>query len=124
MPDRSTLRGWKTTSPSERITVGPHARKLQDVERPGKEAIGKWVVDQARRHRHEVHVLRVLDPVALQCAEIIAIPELGKQRLEDRPVPVATRGAELTLEMALEVVLDAIVVQQRVVHVHQEDDGS
>src|SRR5262249_19874827 len=45
-------------------------------------------------------------------------------RLQDRPVAVPGRDAELTLEMALEIVLDAIVVQQRVVHVDEEDDGS
>src|SRR6266566_3861424 len=102
----------------------PLAEPFEDVERPGIEAIGERVVDQVRRHRHEVHVLGVLGPVALQRAEIIPIAELDEQRFEDRPVPITRRGAELTLEMALEVVLNAIVVQQRVVHVDQEDDRS
>src|SRR5438128_1628187 len=102
----------------------PRAELFEDVERPGVETIGKRVIDEIRRHRHEVHVVGVLGPVALQRAEIVAIPELDEQRLEDRPVPVTRRGAELTLEMALEVVLNAIVVQQRVVDVDQENDGS
>jgi hypothetical protein len=64
----------------------------------------------------------VLDSITLQSTEIVTIAELDEERLEDRPVPVARRRAEFTLEMALEVVLDAIVVQQRVVHVDEEDD--
>src|SRR5262249_25346859 len=71
-----------------------------------------------------VHVLRVLGPVALERAEIVAISELDEERFEDRPVAVTRSGAELALEVALEVVLNAIVVQQRVVHVDEEDDGS
>ena len=64
----------------------------------------------------------MLGSVALQGAQIISISELDEERLEDRPVPVARRRAELPLEMAPEVVLDAIVVQQRVVDVDEEDD--
>src|SRR5262249_31069674 len=62
-------------------------------------------------------------PIALQGPEVVAISELDEERFEDRPVPITRRGAELALEMALEVVLNAIVVQERVVHVHEEDDG-
>src|SRR5882724_9552808 len=101
----------------------PRAEPFQDVERSRIEAIGERVVDQVRRHRHEVQVLRVLGPVALERAEVVAIAELDEERLENRPVPLTTRGAELPLEMALEVVLNPVVVQQRVVHVDQEDDG-
>src|SRR5207245_10631527 len=81
-------------------------------------------VARVRRRGHEMHGRRRPGPVALECAEIIAIPELDEQRLEEPPVPLTTRGAELTLEMALEVGLNAIVVQQRVVHIDQEDDRS
>ena len=35
-PERWILRGWNTTSPSDRITVGPHPRKRSSTSRePG-----------------------------------------------------------------------------------------
>ena len=67
-------------------------------------------------------VARVLDPVALQRAEVVAIAELEEQVLQDRPVAVARGRAELALEPAAQVGLDAVVVEQRVVDVDQEHD--
>src|SRR4030095_7306633 len=101
----------------------PGAEPLQDVERSRVEAIGEGIVDEERRHRGEVDVPRVLAPVVLQRPEIVAIAELHEQRLEDRPVPVAGYGTEFPLEMALEVVLHPIVVEERVVHVDEEGEG-
>jgi hypothetical protein len=59
----------------------------------------------------------VLDAVALQGAEIIAVAQLIEELFENRPVPVAAGRPELTLKVALEVILNAIVVEQRVVDV-------
>jgi hypothetical protein len=61
--------------------------------------------------------LRVLDPVALQGAEIIAVPQVSEELFENRPVPVAAGRPELTFKVALEVILNAVVVEQRIVHV-------
>src|SRR5262249_59015608 len=44
--------------------------------------------------------------------------------LLDRPEPVAALRAELAPHVRLEIILDAVVLQQRVVHVHQKDDGT
>ena len=66
--------------------------------------------------------MRVLDPVALQRAEVIAVAQLRKQLLEDRPVPLPAGDSELTVEVLLKVVLDAVVVEQGVVHIDQKDD--
>ncbi len=61
--------------------------------------------------------MRVLDPVALQGAEIIAVAQLSEELFENRPVPVAGGRAELTFKMALEVILDTVVVEQCVIDV-------
>jgi hypothetical protein len=59
----------------------------------------------------------------LHGTEIVAISQLDEERFEDGPVPVTRCDAELALQMALEIILNAIVVQQRVVHVNEEDEG-
>jgi hypothetical protein len=59
----------------------------------------------------------VLYPVALQGAEIISIAQLSEELFKNRPVPVAGGRAELAFKMALEVTLDTIVVEQRIVDV-------
>ena len=66
--------------------------------------------------------MRVLDAIPLEGPEVVPVAQLGHQRLEDRPVPVPARRPELPLQMPPEVVLNPVVVQQRVVHVHQEHD--
>jgi hypothetical protein len=68
-------------------------------------------------------ILRMLDPVALEGTEIVAIAQLGEQLLEDCPVSLAARNSELTVEVALDIVLDTVVVEQRVVHIDQENDS-
>ncbi len=64
----------------------------------------------------------MFDTVALQGSEIVAIAELREQALQDPPVPITSRGTEGALEMILQVLLDPVVVEQRVVHVDEEDD--
>lgn len=44
-------------------------------------------------------------------------------RLQDRPVPVTTGGSELPLKVAPEITLDAVIVEEGVVHVHEEHQG-
>src|SRR5262245_17604392 len=128
------LHGFRDTRPRDlarlknHVAVGedhrrsPGAKALEHVEGARIEPIGERVIDQVRRHRHQAHVIGVLGPIALQGAQIVSISELDEERFEDRPVAIARRGAELALQMALEVVLHAIVVQQRVVDVDEEDD--
>ena len=64
-----------------------------------------------------MNVPGVCDPVPLQGAKVVAIAELGKQLLEDGPVLITAIGAEFLLQMSLQISLDAIIVQQRVVNV-------
>ncbi len=64
----------------------------------------------------------MLEPLALDRTEVVAVAEFDEQLLLDRPVPVAKGCSILSLEMLLDVEPDAVVVEQRVVHVDQEDD--
>ena len=59
----------------------------------------------------------MLDPVALQGAEIIAVSQITEELLENRLISVAAGRSELTFEVALEMILNAVVVEQRVVDV-------
>jgi hypothetical protein len=43
--------------------------------------------------------------------------------LEDRPVPLSAGDPELTIEVAFNVVLDPVVIQQGVVHIDEKNDG-
>ena len=64
----------------------------------------------------------MLDPIALQGAEVVAVAQISEELLEDRPVAVPAGRPELTFEMASEIGLDAVIVQQRVVDIDQEDN--
>src|SRR5262249_25860972 len=44
------------------------------------------------------------------------------QLFKDRPIVVAAGGAEFAFEMALQIGLDPVVVQQCIVDIDQEDD--
>src|SRR2546428_581001 len=64
----------------------------------------------------------MLDPIPLQRAQVVRVAQLGPQLFEDGPVPLLPLASDLALEVALEIGRDVIVVDQRVVHVDQEDD--
>jgi hypothetical protein len=67
--------------------------------------------------------LGLLDPIALQGSEIVAVAEIGEERLKDRPVAVAADGPELAFEMAAQIGLDAVVVERCVIDIDQETIG-
>ena len=54
---------------------------------------------------------RILDAIALQRPQIIRVAQLGTQRLEDRPVPLASRAAKFALQVIAEVVLYSVIVE-------------
>ena len=62
-------------------------------------------------------LVRMFDTESLEGAQIIAIAEFLKQFFLDRPIPVATFRAKFPLDVALEIVLNAVVLQQRIIHV-------
>src|SRR5690242_5821662 len=100
----------------------PCAEALEDVEGAGIETVGERIVHQERRHRQQVRFSRVFDTKTLQCAQIIAVAQIGEELFENRPVSVSRSCPEFTLEMALEVILDAVVVQQRIVDIDEKND--
>jgi hypothetical protein len=88
----------------------------------GIEALRKRVIDQERGHSEQLRVIEVLQPVALQGPEVIGVPELRSQPLEQRPVTVAAGAAKLTLQVFAQVPLNGVVVDQGVVDIEQKDD--
>jgi hypothetical protein len=108
----------------DHVTVGknhrlpPGAKLLQNVQRARVQAIGERIVHQVIGGGEEVPLVGVLHAKTLESAQVIPIAQFLEEFLLNRPEPVATLRAEFTLDMALEIILDAIVVQQRVVHVH------
>src|SRR5437763_12143182 len=67
-----------------------------------------------------MEVLGVFDPIALQGTEVIPVAQIGHQLFENCPIAVAARRSELAFEMALEIGLDVIVVEQSVVDIDEE----
>src|SRR6267143_1078761 len=98
----------------------PAAEALEHVECSRVQPIGERVIHQIRGHRQQMDVLWMLDPIALQGAEIVPVAQIAEQLLEDRPVAVATRRSELAFKMALEIGLDAVVVEQGVVDIDKK----
>ena len=75
------------------------------------------------RHREHAKVARAGVAIPLQGAEVVGIPELGAYLLEVLPVLAAAVLADLRVEMGTQIGGDAVVVEQRVVDVEQEDDS-
>src|SRR6266446_6418672 len=53
------------------------------VKRVGKEPVGEGIIHQVMGDRQDVKIARVLDPVALQRAEVVSIAELDAQFFEE-----------------------------------------
>ena len=64
----------------------------------------------------------MFDPVALQGPEIIAVTQIREELFENRPVPIAAGRPELPFQVALEVILDTVVVDECVVDVDQKNN--
>ena len=62
----------------------------------------------------------MIDAVALQRSEIVRVTELGAQLLEIFPVARLLLVADVAFEIALHVVDDVVVVDQRVIDVKQK----
>src|SRR5581483_2123824 len=98
------------------------AAVLKDFQRLGIEPARKGIVDEEARHEQQLRLVEILQTIALQGAEIIGIPELGTQSLEQGPVTIAMRPAELPLEVPAQVILYGIVVEQCVVDIEKEHE--
>jgi len=101
--------------------LSPFAETLQHVERPGVKAIGEWVINQEIGRRDQVGFVGVFDPKTLQSPQVIAIAQLVKEFLLDRPKLVPAPGPEFPLNMPLKISLNPVVLQQGVIHIYQKD---
>src|SRR5262245_29902888 len=63
----------------------------------------------------------MLETVALESSDVVAVAELVEQVLEYLPIAHARGGAVDLFKMFLEVLLDGVVVDQRVVNVDKKD---
>jgi hypothetical protein len=97
------------------------AQASQQLEGPWEQPIGERVVHEEGGHGQQLHLARVLDPEALESADVVSVAKLGKKVFENTPIALARGDAEAALEMILQVPLDPVVVKQRIVNVDEED---
>src|SRR5579884_4152232 len=98
------------------------AQPLQHLEGAREQPVGERIIDQERGHRQQLDLARMFDPVTLEGSDIVAIAQLREQILEDPPVALAGGAAKDALQMVLQILLYPIVVEQRIVHINEEDD--
>ena len=67
-------------------------------------------------------VAGMLHSISLQRAQVVRVAQLRPQLFEEGPVSLLPFVPDLLLEVTLEIGRDVIVVDERVVHVDQEDD--
>jgi hypothetical protein len=63
----------------------------------------------------------MLDPVELKCPQVVRIPKLRTQLLEDRPIPLLTVMTHLVVKVAHQIGNHPVIVEEGVVHVHEEN---
>ena len=66
--------------------------------------------------------MQVLRPVALERTQVVGVSELASEVFKNLPVPIAGGGPVCLLEVFAQMGLHAIVVDQRVVDVEQENN--
>src|SRR5579864_1257839 len=74
------------------------------------------------RDGEQAGIARVFQTVTLQRAQIIGIAKLGAYFFKEIPIMLLAIRADLLFKMALEVGGNAVVVEQRVVDVKEEDE--
>ena len=89
---------------------------------PGKSRFANGYEMRKCETVEHAQVARAGVAIALQRAEVVGVAELGAQLLEELPVVGAAVLADLGVEMRAQIGGDAVVVEQRVVDVEEEDD--
>ena len=95
---------------------------LHRVQRARIKTVGERIIDQPARHPQHFRAMQRFDPVALQCAQVVDVSELVPQFFKNVPVAVARGGPVCLCQMFLQIGLHAVVVDERVVDVEQEDN--
>lgn len=100
-----------------------HGAEMPDyIERVRKQAVPERVIEHECRHQEKPRVMHVLEPIALQRAQIIRVAEFFAKSLEDLPIAFCGRGATLEFKVASVVILSRIVVKQRVINVEEKNN--
>lgn len=97
------------------------AAVFNNVERIRKQAVSERIVDQIRRNGKQMRIVRVPQPIPLQCPKIIGIAKLVTEFFENIPVNLAPRRADLFVQKLTQVLSHAVVVEQGVVDVEEEN---
>src|SRR5258708_15695406 len=99
----------------------PSAGLAENVQRAGIQTLSDGVMDQIRRHPKNMRVSGVLQPVALQRAQVIRIPELRAKVFKNLKVTPVGVGPEEPSEMPTEICHNPVIIEQRIVDVKKDD---
>src|SRR5579872_7071288 len=86
------------------------------------EEIRERIVQEPIGQAQDRRLVRILQSIALQGAEIVGIAELAAQGLEMGPVARFGALAIRRAQMRAEIALEAIIVEQRVIDVEKKGD--
>ena len=89
----------------------------QGVECAGIDAFRERILDEIPRDLEQASVMRIGAAQALERAEIVGVAELISEFFEDRPIALSSFLTELCGEVPMEIGLDCVVLEQRVVDV-------
>jgi len=91
------------------------------IERIRKKAVGKGVIRQKVRSFQQFWVMWILSTIPLEGTEIISVTEFGPDFLKDFKIVLLSLMPDCLLEVPPEVSGYAIVIEQRVVNIKEED---
>lgn len=107
---------------TENDGVTETAGVVDGIKRLGEQAVSEGIIDHEIRNCEEFVFTGALEAVPLESSEVVGIAEFRPQLLKDLPISVGGVGADFSLESALEICGDAIIVDKRVVDVEEEYD--
>ena len=93
----------------------------EDVEGARVEALGKRIAEQEPREPQQPLLALLPFLPLLHGPEVVPVPELDEPPFLDRPVRARELVAVLRDEVGQQVVAEAVVVEERVVDVDEED---
>src|SRR5436305_2753896 len=74
------------------------------------------------RNGEQTRITRVLDPVTLQCAQIIGISQFTAQLFKQVPVTLLPFMPNLLFQVTPEVGSNVVVIKEGVVYIKEKDD--
>ena len=102
--------------------AAPSLDVLDRIEGVGIETVCEGVIDEEMGDGEEPQFVGMFSAVALQRAEVISIAEPRAMVFEDCPIAFRALRAYFLDKVVFEIGSDAIVVEQCVVHVEEENE--